>query len=96
MTARSRRPVLLGAFPAWTVEAACTEPGVAPDWFYPESGPDSRGATRRAREVCARCPVSKDACREYGDSISPMFGVFGGMSVLERKEARRLARETAA
>ena len=88
MTAKSRRPPL-GPIPAWTLDSACSRPGVDRAWFHPEAGGNGRVAVAEAKRVCASCSIALSTCREYGDTVSPEFGVFGGMTALERKALRR-------
>src|SRR6266487_4398666 len=60
--------------------------------FYPgerERGPTLARRERRAKQICARCPVVADCLRWALDAREP-FGVWGGTSAKER--ARMLAR----
>lgn len=71
-----------------------------PSWiFYPRANNghiERTGATndsRRAKAVCADCPVSA-ACLEYAVDSEP-FGIWGGTSERERRELRKTRDEAA-
>jgi WhiB family redox-sensing transcriptional regulator len=64
--------------------AACS--GLDPDLFYPERG----GSSRAALAVCATCPVRQD-CLEHALAHGEVLGVWGGLSIKERKRLRRRA-----
>lgn len=83
--------------PEWFVNAACRETDVDSADFHPEDRPNRDTAIERAKNVCASCPVSP-LCHEYGDAVSPAFGIFGGLTATERKrriERSRQARSAA-
>lgn len=98
MTSRAhyrRRPITL--IPEWALAGTCNAVWVQRDWFFPDQpGGQQKVAARAAKQVCAMCPVDKDTCRAYGDEIAPDYGVFGGMTAKERKDAREAEREEAA
>jgi WhiB family redox-sensing transcriptional regulator len=86
---RSPRPPSGPAFlrPAtWMREAACG--GADPDLFFPA---DSRSLAREAKEVCAGCPVRPE-CLEYSLAAAEEFGVWGGLTEKERRNALRAGR----
>jgi WhiB family redox-sensing transcriptional regulator len=71
----------------WLDRAACA--GVDSAVFYPEAG----GTARRARRICAACPVRID-CLQYAldvenDSLRGRHGVWGGLTALERVKLAR-------
>ena len=66
----------------WQSRANCM--GVDPDLFFPERG----ASTREAKEVCRGCVV-KDDCLEYALDNGEKFGIWGGLSVRERRRLRR-------
>lgn len=72
--------------PDWFVDAACL--GADPELFFPERGESSR----EAKAVCAGCPVRTE-CLEYALSENIIHGIFGGLSIRERRriKARRRA-----
>lgn len=82
---RAALDLLAQAVPEWTVDALCAQ--TDPEIFFPGKG----GTTRAAKEVCAECPV-RAKCLAYalehedGNSVWP--GVYGGLSVNERKLLR--------
>lgn len=88
---RRARPAAPDDDAAWESRAACTAPGVDPEWFYtPDSGPDLTSdevpveEARRvelARGVCARCPVAVECAR---GAAQDRFGFRAGVSARER------------
>ena len=79
---------------AWHDFAACN--GVDPAVFFPASN----GQSARAKAICAGCPVTGPCLADqlaYERTIpvvGHLYGVFGGLTALERKEildAERLA-----
>lgn len=75
----------------WKADGACH--GVDPDLFFVSTAPNDDGAAvREARAVCAGCNVV-DACREYALAAREPFGIWGGLTVEERRaELRRRGR----
>jgi WhiB family redox-sensing transcriptional regulator len=73
---------LLGDRPAWHVLAACRAKD--PSNFYVERGQD----IAPARALCAVCPVRED-CLEHALAQPERDGVWGGLSVQERRRLRR-------
>lgn len=69
--------------------AACREPGIDADLFFPvgDSGPAVRQAAA-AKAVCARCPVVAQ-CRDWALASAEPDGIWGGMTAAERRIARR-------
>ncbi len=68
----------------WQAEAACR--GMASSFFFHpwgERGPSRDERVRRAKEVCAGCPVI-DACRQHALDVQEQYGVWGGLSEEER------------
>jgi WhiB family transcriptional regulator, redox-sensing transcriptional regulator len=67
------------AVPAWMDFALCAE--TDPDLFFPEG----QGVSpRKAKSVCARCPVRRP-CLAYALEHAVPFGVWGGKSESERR-----------
>ena len=66
----------------WRPRARCR--GVDPEVFFPRRG-DVEGV-KRAREVCAPCPV-REQC--LADNINRRDGFYGGLSATERRLLRR-------
>jgi len=62
----------------WVVQAACR--GLDPEIFFPERG-DTFG-TRKAKAICAGCPVMLE-CRE--EHIEEREGIWGGLSTNQRR-----------
>ncbi|MEU3492191.1 WhiB family transcriptional regulator [Kitasatospora cineracea] len=82
--------------------AACQ--GMKPDLFYAEIDPEddeldpqwAEFATRRAKAVCAGCPV-KEMCLALALRRGEPHGIFGGLTADERRALkRRTSRKAAA
>lgn len=73
----------------WKNEAICAQ--TDPSLFFPEAGDDGR----EAKAVCYRCPVRR-ACLVYALKNDENHGVWGGMTVRERRALRRQATQQAA
>lgn len=69
----------------WKDKAECLD--ADPDIFFPPEGVN----IREARAVCARCPVQEE-CLEYAIKHNIEFGVWGGMSVIQREQLARKRR----
>ena len=88
-------PDIRVVFPAWDPQpwadgAICgqTDPAV----FFPAKGESVKAAKR----LCAGCDV-RDECLEYAIRNEMVFGIWGGMSLLERRaEAKKRRAEVAA
>lgn len=72
----------------WMEDAACREPRVDPELFFPvtESGPGVRQVAA-ARAVCARCPVQRQ-CRDWALQAGEPAGIWGGTTPEERRLLR--------
>lgn len=62
-------------------------------FFHPDG---ERGAARtkrerRAKAICADCPVIRD-CRRHALTAEEPYGIWGGMGETERREALKRAR----
>jgi WhiB family redox-sensing transcriptional regulator len=64
----------------WQEKAACLKS--SPELFFYELG------EKKAKEVCAECPVSKECLAAY---LFEPYGVFGGLNPSERENLRRRA-----
>jgi WhiB family transcriptional regulator, redox-sensing transcriptional regulator len=73
----------------WMEDAACREPGVDPELFFPvsEFGLGVRQVAA-ARAVCARCPVQRE-CRDWALQAGEPAGIWGGTTPEERRLLRR-------
>lgn len=71
---------------AWRLLARCAD--YDPDLFFPigSGGPALRQA-RRAKAVCAQCPVRVD-CLEWAQATQQAHGVWGGLDESEREQLR--------
>lgn len=66
---------------AWQSDAACLI--ADSEAFFPERG----GSVREAKKVCETCPV-RAQCLEYALENDEQFGVWGGLSVYERRKIK--------
>lgn len=66
----------------WRADAACQDSD--PAIFFPVAGPTVRADVKRAKEICAKCPV-RQACLDYSLQLPfPWHGIFGGLTPRER------------
>lgn len=65
----------------WRDHGVCAQ--TDPEAFYPVVG----GSTRAAKQVCRGCPVRAE-CLEYALEHDERFGVWGGLSVPERRRLK--------
>ncbi|WP_219471284.1 WhiB family transcriptional regulator [Nonomuraea rhizosphaerae] len=72
------------ASPAWRDEGLCAQ--TDPEAFFPERG----AAPQLAKRVCQGCPV-RPQCLAYALDHNIRFGVWGGLTVKERRRLRRSA-----
>ncbi len=72
--------------PAWQDQAACA--GENTETFFPERG-DSVEVILKAKAICYQCPVRPE-CLTYAMNNGEKYGVWGGLSVRERQQLRRL------
>jgi WhiB family redox-sensing transcriptional regulator len=79
----------------WRDRAACR--GAATDLFFPVGPAGAMGAgadeTRRARQICASCPV-RQQCLAYALASGQQYGIWGGSDEQERRRLRRQRRES--
>lgn len=71
----------------WWDRAACRDED--PELFFPisETGPGAE-QVRRAKAVCAQCPVRSE-CLKYAMDSGLDYGVFGGTTAYERRSLSR-------
>jgi WhiB family redox-sensing transcriptional regulator len=72
---------------SWREQASCREAGI--DLFFPigSTGP-AADETRRARQICAGCPVRQE-CLAYALTSGQQYGIWGGRDEQERRLLRR-------
>jgi WhiB family redox-sensing transcriptional regulator len=75
--------------PSWHARASCA--GVDTAVFFPDEPGENKVRYDVAKAFCALCPVVA-ACREWALAEMPSDGVFGGLTPLERRRARRQRR----
>ena len=80
---------------SWSEQAACHDPGIDPEWFFPlsESGAGARQVTA-AKAVCARCPVAAQ-CLAWAVLAGEPAGIWGGTTPEERRLLRQSPGKTA-
>ena len=79
----------------WRTEAACRSMDAAiffsPEHFETKQEKDAREAA--AKQVCGGCPV-REACLDYAVTAQEKYGIWGGLTELERRAVvRRRAAE---
>jgi WhiB family transcriptional regulator, redox-sensing transcriptional regulator len=72
----------------WMDQARCAE--TDPESFFPEKG----GSTRQAKVVCQGCEVRAE-CAAYAMAHDERFGIWGGLSEMDRRRIRRQDRSAA-
>ena len=79
----------------WQESASC-QAAEATAFFAPDSERIREREKREAvaKRVCAQCPV-RVACLEHALSVPEQFGIWGGMTELDRQEELRRRREAA-
>jgi hypothetical protein len=70
----------------WRLQAACAS--TDPDLFFPEKSAGWQTVVQ-AKKICLGCPVLID-CRAHAIKNKERFGVWGGMSERELRQARRV------
>ena len=84
-----RLPAPVAEIWEWQVRGSCR--GMNSDlFFHPERerGPARAEREARAKTVCRGCPVIRQ-CRDHALAVQEPYGVWGGLSVAERKEEIR-------
>ena len=66
----------------WQERGTCMQ--TDPEAFFPEKG----GNSRAAKSVCVGCEVRSD-CLDYALTNDEQFGIWGGMTVLERRKLKK-------
>lgn len=77
----------MGSTPAWIGDALCAQ--TDPEAFFPDLG----DSTRSAKAVCMACPVRRQ-CLAFALENDERFGVWGGLSVNERRALRKSSEST--
>lgn len=68
--------------PDWMLDGACRDHPV--DLFFPARG----GDVSAPKKICEGCPV-REECADYAVVNGEKFGIWGGLSELERRPLRR-------
>lgn len=72
----------------WQEQGLCRD--VDADYFFVPEDVSRREKARResfAKQLCARCPV-REPCRQHALSVGERFGIWGGLSAYERRQAQ--------
>ena len=74
----------------WRDRAACIDTPL--EWFFPMPGPNLQREVKRAKAICASCPVQAD-CLDYAlEFVKGRYitlpGIYGGMTEPERWKFR--------
>jgi hypothetical protein len=72
----------------WMADALCA--GIGPDPFFPED----TGEAAEGKRICRKCPVQSE-CLDYALANNEQYGIWGGMSLKERRQARRTRADAA-
>ena len=81
------------AFAEVVDQAACADPDIPSEWFFPDKAAGSTSSIR-ARRICATCPIVDD-CREYALVANISHGIFGNTTPRDRRRIRRERRRAA-
>jgi WhiB family redox-sensing transcriptional regulator len=85
--------VVKGVSLNWQSTGACRSVGAQAD-FYPPMHPERKherlARERRAKSVCASCPVQVQ-CLEHAIATDERYGVWGGLNQDERRMLRASA-----
>ena len=69
----------------WMNKAACTDPSIDPDWFFPDTEHNIDFPTQIALKMCKECPV-RMKCLQYAIDIWPVYGIWGGLRTKQIKD----------
>ena len=69
---------------SWWHDALCAQ--TDPDLFFPENSASSAPA----KKICAECTV-REICLQYALDNDLRYGVYGGLSAVERRKLRKAA-----
>lgn len=78
------RPMVEVVIPEWMTRASCAE--IPADLWYPEKGANQYVSNVKA--VCGRCPVKRQ-CLDLALANGENEGIWGGLTVKERRQLRR-------
>lgn len=81
---------------SWRQLARCR--GMGPDVFYPDEdedvAPEFSPRIAEAKQICLICPV-REICLEHAISAREKFGIWGGLTAIERRRLIRRRRRSA-
>jgi WhiB family transcriptional regulator, redox-sensing transcriptional regulator len=73
----------------WAGRAACHEPGIDPDLFFPLGELDTEAAAAKA--ICGRCSAISE-CLSWALRTGEPDGIWGGTTAQERRQLRTVGR----
>ena len=76
----------------WRLHAACRDVPTAA--FFGEKGVTA-AETNEVRQFCRACPV-REECLAYAVADPDIYGIWGGLTLKERKQLRRTQRYASA
>ncbi len=74
----------------WTSRAECS--GSDGCDFFPIRGANYEVSVARAKLICKKCEVQK-ACLDYAMGNREPFGIWGGLTLIEREKLLRIQRK---
>jgi WhiB family redox-sensing transcriptional regulator len=81
-----------GVSVSWQESGACRD-GVGADFYPPmhiERKHERQARERRAKSVCAACPVRVE-CLQHAIAVDERYGIWGGLTQDERRVLRQSA-----
>lgn len=72
----------------WMKDAACTDPSVNPDWWFPVNEQKTNIELQIAINICNECPVRRK-CLEFVMDNWPMYGIWAGHTQRELKNIKK-------
>jgi len=80
------KPLTDANAPAWLDRGICAQ--IGGDMWFPDKG--DRQDVAACKKVCAGCPVRRQ-CLDWALETCEMFGIWGGLTSMERRKLRREA-----
>jgi WhiB family redox-sensing transcriptional regulator len=74
----------MSATPEWLSQGTCGQ--IGGDMWFPDKS--DRADVAACKKVCAGCPVRRQ-CLEWAMETVESFGIWGGLTVLERRKLRQ-------
>lgn len=67
----------------WMADGLCRRRGAGDLWF-PEKGANVIATARKAKDICAMCPV-QNRCLDWALAYDEQFGIWGGVNMTQTK-----------